>query len=195
MYTPGKGEFENETIMNMADAAILIFWLVCLIRGTFRGPVNELFSIAGVLGGLFAAAFFYPTAFKLLSGWMEFEQQLCLTIFLTLFGGIYMLVAVLGVIAIYLFHLRRAGWMSRAFGAGFGTLKGVLVVAVLLVPLVAFLPINSAWIGESVVLPYADLLSEKIVQTIPAAIHDPFTSHMDGYKQSWNRNGELSTVR
>lgn len=181
--------------MNIADVLILIFWLVCLIRGIFRGPVNELFSIVGALGGLFAAAFYFSTISKILPGWIGTVKLGYLICFLILFGFMYLLMTVSGIIATYLLHLRRSGWVNRAFGAGFGTLKGVLVVAVLLVPLAAFLPKNSTWISESVVLPYADLLSEKIVQTIPAAIHDPFTSHMDGYKQSWYRNGELSNVR
>jgi len=174
--------------MNMADAAILIFWLVCLVRGIFRGLVNELFSIAGVFGGLFAASFYYSTISKVLPGWIGSVQLRYLICFIILFGFMYFLMTVFGIIAAYLLNLRRIGWMNRAFGSGFGTLKGMLVVCVLFVPIVAFLPKNSKWIGESVVLPYADLLSEKMVQVIPSAIHDPFTSHIDHYKQSWHRN-------
>jgi uncharacterized membrane protein required for colicin V production len=107
----------------------------------------------------------------------------------------YFMVTIFGIIANYLLQFRRSGLVIRALGSGFGALKGALVVAVLLVPIVAFLPKNSTWIGESVILPYVDLLSERMVQVSPEAIHDPFTSHMDGYKQSWHRNGELSNVR
>jgi membrane protein required for colicin V production len=177
-------------MMTTADGAILVFWLVCLVRGVFRGPVNEFFAIAGVLGGLFAAAFFYPVFSNVLSGWMDSEPMRCLIGFFTLFGGIYLLATVSGVIAVYLFHLRRPGWVNRALGAGFGILKGMLAVAVLLIPLVAFLPNQSAWMGRSVLVPYENRISEKMVRILPQTIHTLFTSHMPTYKQSWHRNGK-----
>jgi uncharacterized membrane protein required for colicin V production len=147
----------------MADDAILIFWLICLIRGIFRGPVNELFSIVGALGGLFAAAINFSTISKFLPGWTGNVQMLCLICFLILFSFMYLLITVFGTIASYLLHLHRTGWMNRAFGSIFGTFKGGLVIAVLFVPMAAFLPKNSTWFRESVILPYADFLSEKMV--------------------------------
>ncbi len=181
--------------MNMADAAILIFWLVCLVRGIFRGPINELFSIAGALCGLFIAAFFYPYFSSVLSVWMESEPMRGLTCFFTLFVGMYMLAAVCGVIATYLMHLGRSGWLSRAFGAGLGLLKGMLVVAVILIPLVAFLPNPSTWIGRSGIIPYENRLSGEMVQVIPSTIGNPFSSHIKGYKQLWKRNGDEPKAR
>ena len=175
--------------MNMADAAILIFWLVCLIRGIFRGPVNELFSIAGALVGLFAAAFFYAYFSELLFVWIESGPVRGLICFLTLFGAMYLLATVCGVIATYLMHLRPSGWLNRAFGAWLGLLKGVLVVAVVLIPLVAFLPDQSIWIGRSGIIPYENRLSGELVLAIPSSIGDPFSSHIEGYKQLWKGNG------
>jgi membrane protein required for colicin V production len=181
--------------MNIADDVILIFWLACLIRGIFRGPANEIFSIVGALIGLFTASHNFLTFSKILPGWIGTVQFRYLICFLILFGLMYLLTTVLGIIATYLLNLRRSGRINRAFGAGFGALKGVLVVAALFVPLVAFLPKNSTWIGESVILPHAERFSEKMAMVIPAAVYIPFTSHMDGYKQSWHHNGELTNVR
>ena len=181
--------------MNIADAAILIFLLVCLVRGIFRGPVNELFSIAGALVGLFVAAFFYPYFPDQLSVWIESEPVRGLICFLTLFGAMYLMVTVCGVIAAYLVHLRRSGWLNRAFGAGLGLLKGVLVVAVLLIPLVAFSPDQSTWIGRSEIIPYENRLSGELVLVIPSTIGDPFSSHIKGYKQLWRRNEDGPDAR
>ncbi len=181
--------------MNMADAAILIFWLVCLVRGIFRGPVNELFSIAGILCGLFTAAFFYPSVAKLLSVWVKSEPVRGLTGFVTLFIGMYMLAAVCGVIATYLMHLGRSGWVGRAFGAGLGLLKGMLVVAVILIPVVAFSPNQSRWIGGSGLIPYENRLSGEMVQVVPSTIGNPFSSHIKGYKQLWKCNGDAPEAR
>lgn len=181
--------------MNVADDAIVIFWLVCLIRGIFRGPVNELFSIAGALIGLFTASYTFSTFSTVFPGWIGTVQCRHLVGFLILLGFMYLLVTTFGIVATYLLRLRRSGPINRAFGAGIGALKGALIVAVLFVPLVAFLPKNSPWIGESAILPYAERFSEKMVKVIPAQVNIPFTSHVDGYKQSWNRHKALSTVR
>lgn len=181
--------------MNMADAAILIFWLVCLIRGIFRGTVNELFSIVGVLVGLFAAAFLYSPVSRMLSGWIDSSSMRDLTCFLTIFGCMYLLMTVCGVIATYLFHLRRSGWMNRVLGAGLGLLKGMLIVAVLLVPLVSFLPKNSPWISGSVIFPSENHFSEKMIHVLSSAIHEAFSSHIGDYKQAWRRNGGHSKAQ
>ena len=156
--------------------------------------MNELFSIAGALCGLFIAAFVYPYISKALSVWIDYRPMPGLTCFLTIFGIAYLLATACGVIATYLMHPRRSGWLSRAFGAGLGLLKGVLVVAVLLVPLVAFMPNQSTWISRSGIIPYENRLSGELVHAIPSTIGDPFSSHMKGYKKAWKRNGgELDT--
>jgi membrane protein required for colicin V production len=175
--------------MNMADAAILIFWLVCLIRGIFRGPVGEIFSIAGILGGLFTAALTFSAVSSVLPGWFGSWQWRDLTFFLLLFGSVYLLLTIAGIVAAYFLRLRRSGWISRVFGAGFGIAKGMLAIAVLLVPIVAFLPKQLTHLGGSILLPYENHLSEKLVQVVPAAVHDPFAAHIDRYKHSWRLKG------
>jgi membrane protein required for colicin V production len=178
--------------MNMADSAILIFWLVCLIRGIFRGPVNELFSIAGVLGGLFTAALAFSAASRVLPEWIGAWQWRNLTFFLLVFGSVYLLLTIAGIVATYLLRQRRFGWISRVFGAGFGALKGMLAVAALLVPLVAFLPKQSTHLGGSILLPFENHLSEELARVVPAPVHDPFAANIDDFKQSWLRKGASS---
>ncbi len=171
----------------MADATILIFWLVCVIRGFFRGPVSELFSIAGAIVGLFTADWFYSLLSKVFPrgiGSMQIRDIIC---FLLVFSGMYLLMIVTGVIAAYLLRLSRTGWINRALGTGLGTVKGVLVVALLLVPLIAFLPGDTAWVAESVILSHAARLSEKVAWAIPSVMQVSFSTHIDGYKQVWQR--------
>jgi membrane protein required for colicin V production len=172
----------------MTDTAILTFWLVCLIRGLFRGPVNELFSIAGVLSGLFTAALTFSSALRFLPGWIGAWQWRSLTIFLMLFAGVYLLFSITGIIITYLFSLRRSGWLGRVFGAGFGALKGMLAVGALLVPLVAFLPSQSTHhLSGSILLRLENHLSEKLAHIVPAAVRDPFAARIDDLKRSWLR--------
>jgi membrane protein required for colicin V production len=182
-------------MMNTADAAIFIFWLVCLVRGLRRGPVTELVSIVGVWVGMFAAADAYGIFSRILPGWMGSIQRRYLIGFLILFVCIYILMNAIGLIVAYLLQCHRAGWINRATGAGFGALKGVLVIAVIWVSVVAFVPQDTAWIDNSAILPYENILSEKMARVVPAAIYNRFCSHVDDYKQSWRQAAPPSPVQ
>lgn len=168
----------------MADALILLFWLVCLVRGWFRGPVSELFSIAGIIGGLVVAAWIYSPLAAALPGAIGSEQLGRTASFLLVFSFIFLLLSVSGVVATYLMHVRRKGWLRRTFGAVLGILKGILTLAVLLVPLVAFFPQEAAWVGRSIIFPYEKLLAEKVACVTPAILQRKFSSHIDNYKQA-----------
>jgi len=166
----------------MADAVIIIFWLVCLIRGVFRGPVNEVFSIAGALAGLVVAGWFYSPLAGLIPDTIGSAPLRSTASFLLLFIGTYLSLSVSGIIAAYLMHLHRVGWLSRAFGAGLGFIKGVLVVAVLLVPLVAFLPQKAARLGRSAIIPFENQLAVKVASVTPSALHQRFSLNIDADK-------------
>jgi membrane protein required for colicin V production len=171
--------------VKMADATIVFFLFVCLIRGIFKGPVHELFSIAGVLVGLLVAASYFPIISNLLSGWIDSTQLRHLVCFLALFGCTYFLISLSGVFATYLLRLPPLGWINRTFGAGFGALIGVLLIAVVLVPLVTFLPRNSTWIGSSILLRYENSLSEEMARIVPTTLQNQFSSNIDYYKEVW----------
>lgn len=168
----------------MADALILLFWLVCLFRGWFRGPVSELFSIAGIISGLVVAAWIYSPLAAALPGGIGSEQLRRSASFILIFSGVFLLLSVSGVVAAYLMDIRRKGWMQCTFGAVLGILKGILAIAVLLVPLVAFFPQNAAWVGRSTIFPYENLLAEKVACVTPAILQRKFSSHIDNYKQA-----------
>ena len=166
----------------MADAVIIIFWLICLIRGVFRGPVNELFSISGIFGGLVVAAWVYLPLAAIIPVGIGSEHLRRTISFFAVFSAVFALLSVSGIVAVYLMHLRHSGWLQRAFGAGLGICKGFLAVAVLLVPLVAFFPQESSWFGRSTLFPFENWVAEKVATVTPAPMHRQFDAHIDDYK-------------
>jgi membrane protein required for colicin V production len=163
----------------MVDAAIIILWLICLIRGLFRGPLKELFSIAGFVIGLVAAAWVYTPLATAVPGAVGPEHLRRVISFLLSFISVFLLLNVTGIVVVYLMDPGRSGWLIRTFGAGLGLLKGVLIIVVLLVPLVVFFPQKASWFRRSAIIRYENGLAEGIVHLTPVILHRQFSSHLE----------------
>jgi membrane protein required for colicin V production len=175
----------------MADALIVIYWLICAIRGTFRGAIKEVFSIVGILSGLVAAAWLYlPLAAVIPDGIVSDLPREMISFFF-IFGMTFFLLSVSGVIVGYLARLSQTGWLNRAFGVSLGFLKGILVVALLLVTLFAYFPQKASWFVQSTLFPYETLLAEKIADVTPAILHRQLSAHIDVFEQ-FHREVETS---
>ena len=167
----------------MADVVIIIFLMVFLIRGAFRGPLVEMFSAAGTLCGLLVACRLYTSLEALIPVDIGSDQLRWMVVFLSLFITIHVLLSLLGVIAHYLTQLSRTGWLIRLPGAGLGICNGVLLIAVFLVPLITFFPQQVAWIDRGNVSFIEKRLSETIVRAVPGDLRDQFLSHA-GYHRN-----------
>jgi len=168
----------------MADLTIIIFWLFCMARGVFRGPVVELFSIVGTLCGLVVAGRYYQSLSAFIPAEVTTAQLRRVAVFLLVLALVYVLWSIAGFITRYLLQLPHKGWLIRLSGASLGMCKGVLLVAVLLIPLVAFFPQKALWIGRSNIFSYEERLSDTIVRAVPGELRDLFQSHIDDARHS-----------
>jgi uncharacterized membrane protein required for colicin V production len=166
----------------MADLAIITFWLFCTVRGVFRGPVVELFSIVGTLCGLVVAGRLYLSLSAFIPAGVATAQLRRVAVFLLVLALVYVLLSIVGVITRYLLQLHRKGWLIRLSGASLGMCKGVLLVAVLLIPLIAFFPQKAVWFGRGTIFAYEERLSETIVRAVPGEMKERFQAHINGSK-------------
>jgi membrane protein required for colicin V production len=177
----------------MVDFLLIIFFAFCLIRGILRGTINEAISIVGILIGLIVASACYATVSVSMLSWIDNPQMRNLCGFLMTFGFIEIVICVLGVIAAYVFHLKVSGLGSRLAGAGVGMLKGVLLISVLLIPLVAFLPKDSRYIESSTMFSLESTLSEQMVNMIPEEMQKRFAIKIGDYKKAWSHRNQSNT--
>lgn len=171
--------------MNLLDIIIAVIILFCLVRGIFRGMVKEVSSIIGVLGGFYAGYTYYPQVADYLRAWAGDFAYIDTVSFLILFFGIFMLIAVLGVIIKYLLNIAFLGWADRLGGALLGSMKGLLIVSSLLVAFTAFLPKGSTFITESKLAPYSTLLSEKMALIISQDMKRNYAEKSKELKKIW----------
>jgi membrane protein required for colicin V production len=91
----------------------------------------------------------------------------------------------LGVIIKYLLNIAFLGWADRICGAGFGTIKGILIVSVLLISLTAFLPSGAPIVKNSILAPFVTTISEKLAKVISKEMKLLYEAKVKEFKKSW----------
>lgn len=169
--------------MNLFDIAIIIIVGFSLIRGFFRGFIKELFSVIGLFVGFYAAYTYYQQIAKFLSQWITNASYLNILSFMIIFCGIFFIISILGVIIKYVLNISFLKWADRIFGAGFGAIKGILFVSILLIMLITFLPKGTPIIKKSRLSPHFLLVSTKMASVIPEEMKRNFTDKIRELKR------------
>jgi membrane protein required for colicin V production len=175
----------------MIDFIIVVFCLLCLIKGIFRGSVKEAISIAGIFIGLLAASALYQTSSRYLFSWIDKAQMRYLFGYLLIFGFCIMVFSCLALVVTYVFSIRVSGVGSRLAGAGIGTLKGILLISVLCIPLVTFLPKNYASIRNSTLFSLESALSAEMLSLVPQDMQKGFKRHIRRYSMRAEQKQQL----
>lgn len=171
--------------MNAFDIVVAATVAYGLIRGVFRGLVKEVASIAGVVGGLFAAYAFYGQAAALLGGLIANPAYRNLLGFLLIFAAVLIAVNLAAIVVKYLMKIVFLGWLDRLGGLLFGLAKGGLIVAVLFLALTAFLPKNAALIRESACAPYVAMVAEKLSLAASGDLKREFMAKLAELRKAW----------
>jgi membrane protein required for colicin V production len=173
--------------MNALDIVIGLILAYCLIRGVFRGLVVEIASIFGVFAGIYAAVFYYPHAAAYLSRWIAEEAYRNIASFLVIFGLVFIVVGVLGILIKYLLNISSLGWLDRLCGVAFGGIKGILISAVLLMALTSFLPSGTALIKKSHLAPHVNLIAVRLAKIVPQDMRQKFFVKLKKLEKAWQK--------
>lgn len=171
--------------MNLFDMVCIIILGYCLVRGIFRGLIKELSSIVGVFGGFYAAYTYYMKVGKLFSSWISNISYLNILSFLIIFCGVFIIISIIGVIIKYLLNIAFLGWVDHICGFGFSTIKGILIVSMLLMILTAFLPKNTPLIKNSLLSPIIASVSGKMSKVVSKDMKREFVAKIEEYKKAW----------
>lgn len=171
--------------MNLLDFVLASIIGYCLVRGIFRGLIKELSSIIGVLGGFYAAYSYYPHVTKHLMRWLANSGYANILSCLILFAGVYLLISIAGVLIKYLMDIVFLGWTDRMCGLFFGTIKGLLIVSVIVVMLTTFLPKNAAILSESIMVRHTMGISTMMVRAASTDMKTLYKDHLKELKRTW----------
>ncbi len=174
--------------MNPFDIAIIVVITFCLIRGAFRGIIKEASSIVGVIAGVWAAYSYTESLSQAIEKFGHiFPNPSYVNIFsfLVLFCFVFAAVSALGVLIKYLLKIFFLAWVEKIFGAGFGFVKGFMIVSVLLLILTTFLDPGTSIIKNSILSPYVTTAAETMSRFASKDMRHKFSSKLEVAKKSW----------
>ena len=138
--------------MNLADVLIVAVLVVSVVSAFVKGFFLEVFSLAGVVLGLFFAGANYsgfaPWVMRLVAN----REAANLIAFLVIALLVMVLAGLVGRALRGLVRGVGLGIVDRIFGAVFGLVKGCIVVTLVLMGIVAFLP-RQQWLDSSRLAP------------------------------------------
>ncbi|MEJ2158739.1 MAG: CvpA family protein [Desulfobacteraceae bacterium] len=171
--------------MNLLDIVLAAIAAYCIIRGVFRGLIKELSSIVGAMGGFYLAYTYYPLLAKNIAHWVTDTGYQRIISFLIIFVVVFLAVSFAGIVIKYLMNIAFLGWTDRICGLFFGSVKGILIITVLLLVLTTFLPKNAAVIKRSWVAHRIIPLSAFLIKITPDEMKHSFGAKAKELKKSW----------
>lgn len=173
--------------MNLLDLGILVLLALIVLRGYYRGLFQELAVLAGVIGGLLAAAHFYlPLAARLQpliknpthSRWVAFAMILV---------GVYWLIRVLAYYLQRLLYHLYLDVFDRVLGGFFALLKGALIMGFALMILNHLFSRDAPpLLKESRVAPLLMQVSRQALELLP----QDFKKQWEKRLRDWLKNKE-----
>ena len=139
-------------IMNLADLLIVVVLVISVVSAFVKGFFVEVFSLAGVILGLFIAAANYAIWAPWVLRVVPNREIANLVAFLLIALLVMVLAGLLGRLLRSLVRGVGLGIVDRLLGAGFGLVKGCIVVTLVLMGVVAFLP-RQDWLLNSKLAP------------------------------------------
>ncbi len=146
--------------MHGADILICVVMLVSIVAGLWRGFMREAIALLFLVGGLVAAWQLAPFVEPYLGGDLAAPSIRPWVARLIVFIVAQIAGALVGAIANYLTRHAGFGFVDRAFGFLFGTLRGAIVVG-LLVIFGELVHLNhEAWWTRSRLIPYGQMVGD-----------------------------------
>lgn len=139
--------------MHLLDIIIIATMVFLILKGLLRGFVREIASLLGVILGIWLANVFQPQMTDHLKIYLPSSQYLPLISFALIFGAILILCNVLGWVLKLFFHKTFFGWADRSLGSGLATIKGVILIYLVMVMLTFFVPSKAPLIAHSKLAP------------------------------------------
>jgi membrane protein required for colicin V production len=153
--------------MNTLDYIIIGFLLFLVIRGIFRGFIREIFSLAGVILGVWLGNHYQPWLTDILKRYLPLPQYLPLFSFILLFIAVLIICNLLGWSLKLLVKNALVGWLDKCGGVVLALLKGLLLCSLILVILTFFFPVEKTqFISKSVLAPRILKSYQRVTEVI-----------------------------
>ncbi len=181
--------------MSLVDLVIFAVLAVSVISAFVKGFFVEVFSLVGVIVGLFLAAANYATFAPWIERVVENHEVANLIAFVVIALLVMVAAGLLGRVFRRLLRGVGLGIVDRLLGAAFGLVKGVVVVTLVLMAIVAFLP-RQAWLDRSRLAPVFLTAAQGGSHVVPVLLGEKIRQGLDELRMTqpgWlNRGSQVS---
>jgi membrane protein required for colicin V production len=153
--------------MNTLDYIIIGFLLFLVIRGIFRGFVREIFSLAGVIAGLWLGNYYQLWLSNIMKRWFPLPEYLPLVSFILIFITLLILCNILGWSLKLLIKNALVGWFDKCGGMVLAILKGLLLCSIILVVFTFYFPADKTpFIAKSTLAPRCIKAYQQVTEVV-----------------------------
>jgi len=139
--------------LTILDWLIVAIFFISLVTALMNGFFVELFSIAGLIAGLFIAGIYYMQLTPYLLRLIHSAPAAEAASFLLIAIGVLIAAGIIGRLLRAILRKVGLGWADRLLGLVFGVVKGCFLATLLVMALTAFFP-DRPWVRQSRLLPY-----------------------------------------
>ncbi len=164
--------------MRIADWVILLVILFSVIQAAASGFFQEACGIAGLVFGYLLAAWQYQRLAAWLGTFLKLAWLAEIAGFLVIFVAVMVLAHLAGRLARWVMKESGLSFLDRILGGALGLLRGILIVAIVLVSMTAFTP-ASKWLEGSELAPYFLVVGRAAIWLAPAELRARFYQGLD----------------
>lgn len=124
--------------LNLLDLLLLALITLFAVRGAFRGLLEEVTGLVGILVGIWLAGRYYPPLGHAILGWTGFSWSDIIAYVLILCGALIAVSLVSRLLHSFL-KMAYADWLNHLAGAAVGGAKGFVLSAVVVTLLGIFM--------------------------------------------------------
>ena len=164
--------------MTAADWVIVIVIAVSVLQAAISGFFHEAFGIAGLILGYLLAAWNYE---RLAARYAPYLKSMWLgeiAAFLVIFLAVVLVAGLAGRIVRHIVKEAGLSFVDRILGGALGLLRGILMVAVVLMSMAAFTP-TSTWLEGSQLAPYFLVVGRAAIWVAPSELRSRFYQGLD----------------
>ncbi len=145
------------------DYALITVVVLSALVSLFRGFVKEALSLAGWIASFLLATRFAESVAVSLSGWVEHEQARQVLAYAAVFVAVLVLWAIISRLIVKLIRASALSGLDRVVGVFFGLLRGLVLVAVLvLLGSMSPLAEDPLW-NDSIVIAWVQEFTDRAV--------------------------------
>lgn len=179
--------------LNTFDLLLLVLVGLLVLLGLLKGLTRLLIGIGALVAAFILAARFHGLAAAAVLGVLDMPAAAANLIgYLAIFVGTMLAGAVTGRILRGLLKAAMLGWADRAAGAAAGFVAALLAAALIVLPVIAYVPTGERLLRDSVLAPYVTLVSDLANAIVPEELADQYRERMDALRQSWRQRWDAA---